>query len=71
MSKTNPTTGDIVRLKSGGPAMTIKDTYPDSSTTHPTEVTCIWFNKDGQLQQRMFKISTLRFYKTDQVKGLA
>lgn len=34
--------GDIVRLKSGGPKMTVTEMYPDVATRKPL-VKCTWF----------------------------
>ena len=35
--------GDVVRLKSGGPKMTVEDVSSDGD-----EVSCAWFNQDAQ-----------------------
>jgi len=42
--------GDIVRLKSGGPPMTIRDASDNDS-----EVICQWFTKSGVLQANSFE----------------
>ncbi|GEO80969.1 YodC family protein [Pararhodospirillum oryzae] len=38
--------GDVVRLKSGGPAMTV-ESVGDHYMTGETGVTCVWFEKVG------------------------
>lgn len=53
MSISEPKIGNLVTLKSGGPAMTIKNigyTAKDSC-----ELTCVWFTKDGQLNEAVFR----------------
>lgn len=44
--------GDIVRLKSGGPVMTV-------ALVDPVCVVCVWFDEHQSLQQASFKIATL------------
>lgn len=52
--------GDVVRLKSGGPAMTVEE-YPvilvpkGEDNTHAK---CVWFN-DKELKQASFPIDSL------------
>jgi uncharacterized protein YodC (DUF2158 family) len=41
--------GDLVRLRSGGPSMTIESVGISSFTEEPT-VFCVWF--DGKMKQR-------------------
>jgi len=45
--------GDVVRLKSGGPLMTIQDfgDYSQSTLGIQDGVSCVWFWKDEQHQQ--------------------
>ena len=43
--------GDLVRLKSGGPLMTVAST--DEADTHG--VWCQWFRDDGTLESNYFK----------------
>lgn len=42
-------TGDTVRLKSGGPLMTVEQTGEHYSVTGPA-VWCVWFEKVGSKQ---------------------
>lgn len=48
------TIGDIVELKSGGPAMTVNRIQTISMYW------CIWFDKDNKLQEAYFKPSLLK-----------
>ena len=50
-------TGDVVRLKTGGPKMTVEalegqrhpsDGYSDAGPVTPGEVGCVWFTKDDE-----------------------
>jgi uncharacterized protein YodC (DUF2158 family) len=55
--------GDTVRLKSGGPLMTVEDaTYSDS-------VRCIWFDDKKQRQREEFDAETLKL-DSDSFGGL-
>ena len=56
--------GDVVYLKSGGPAMTVQNI--DSN-----EVVCIWFNNDNeQALTKIFDIEALKISKdTKQALG--
>jgi uncharacterized protein YodC (DUF2158 family) len=45
--------GDTVRLKSGGPLMTVTSIQPDGT------VWCEWFDKSDVLQGRSFEVSSL------------
>jgi uncharacterized protein YodC (DUF2158 family) len=45
--------GDVVRLKSGGPAMTI-DSFDEDG-----DAVCVWFDSDMKHQSRVFTIGTL------------
>jgi len=38
--------GDLMRLKSGGPTMTILEIYVDDKSL-PTKIVCGWFGRDG------------------------
>ena len=53
--------GDVVRLKSGGPEMTISEC--PLKITHgednPNYVKCKWFDKDGKLSNGTFEIDIL------------
>lgn len=44
--------GDVVRLKSGGPQMTVADTGEDMSGRQM--VWCMWFDEKGARQQETF-----------------
>jgi uncharacterized protein YodC (DUF2158 family) len=44
--------GDLVRLRSGGPLMLVKSVQGD-------QVICSWGNEDGELQSGSFPIATL------------
>lgn len=46
--------GDVVQLKSGGPAMTIQQVHSDRS------VFCQWFDKEGALKQGSFQPQQLQ-----------
>ena len=48
--------GDRVRLKSGGPLMTVASI--DETDTHG--VWCQWFQDDGKLESDYFKPTTLK-----------
>lgn len=47
--------GEVVRVKSGGPAMTIE------YITDSYNIKCVWFNKRQKLKRGEFKSSTLKF----------
>ena len=62
------TIGSIVRLKSGGPEMTVadaSDAAPDKLAvfTEPTEfcgaVTCWWFTPAGDIREKQFPVDLL------------
>lgn len=38
--------GDVVRLKSGGPRMTVVD-FVDETDDFASSVTCVWFHQGG------------------------
>lgn len=52
MSISEPKIGEIVTLKSGGPAMTIKNVIPTSASSR---IVCAWFTKDDQLIEGEFR----------------
>lgn len=47
--------GDTVRLKSGGPVMTVEDVYHHSNTPRAS---CVWFDGNKPIQQA-FEVSSL------------
>jgi uncharacterized protein YodC (DUF2158 family) len=49
--------GDVVRLKSGGPDMTVE------SELKPGRFVCHWFDKEGKLQSATFNEETLDIAK--------
>lgn len=49
--------GDIVRLKSGGPKMTILGIDGDEST-----YACKWFDRNGRLNRDSFQASTIEAF---------
>ncbi|MDT0620865.1 YodC family protein [Croceitalea vernalis] len=57
------TKGDVVRLKSGGPIMTIEkyklETGWDYSKESDHVVVCTWFDNDGKLESRPFEQDAL------------
>ena len=55
--------GDVVRLKSGGPKMTVD--YFDSDTERAL---CVWF-KDGERKQDHFLPETLEKYERSKGPG--
>jgi len=48
-------TGDVVRLKAGGPLMTVERIGEDTLKM----VTCIWFTADNTYQRAFFPTDTL------------
>ena len=48
--------GDVVRLKSGGPAMTVTDIYGSDSRL---SMKCMWFDKELNANHDMFPCLTL------------
>ena len=59
------TVGTIVKLKSGGPDMTIKDVVENYTTKKPTgDVICQWFAGKG-LQQGTFPTDSLELVKPE------
>ncbi len=55
-------TGDVVRLKSGGPNMTVVKYEPKDGV----EVTCQWFNTD-KLIEKSFHQDTLMKYSSPSI----
>lgn len=45
--------GDVVKMKMGGPLMTVNQVYDDE------EVNCIWFDNDHRLNNEDFQSSML------------
>ena len=53
-------TGSKVRLKSGGPLMTVnKDRFEEIKESMDTRVPCIWFDNDQHVQKASFEEETL------------
>lgn len=60
--------GDVVRLKSGGPAMTVSD-YPVKDVDKKVnvgKVECTWFKEGRQLTHALFEEETLEPVNMDQ-----
>lgn len=53
--------GDVVRLKSGGPVMTVHELHPNTSKGPYAETQ--WFGEHGQLRADMFRVEVLEHYK--------
>ena len=53
--------GDIVRLKSGGPKMTVIKYDPAQGA----DLTCQWFEKDSQFKEKSFNQDALEVYQTE------
>ncbi len=53
MSISEPKIGELVTLKSGGPVMTIKNI--GYTRQGACELTCVWFTKDEQLNEGVFR----------------
>jgi len=51
--------GKIVKLKSGGPKMTIVESWNDEYPLYK----CRWFDKEGLLQDEVFEEHTLKILK--------
>jgi len=49
------TPGDVVRLKSGGPKMTVLETKDDM-------VTCKWFDRNGKLHSDGFNLALVETF---------
>lgn len=50
--------GDTVKLKSGGPVMTV-DHYYTTTDKPPLTVVCLWFDSNDALQSATFQQDTL------------
>ena len=62
--------GTIVRLKSGGPSMTVHSSKAhrgDFFTAPWWDVTCVWFDKNGDLQTSKFNSVELVVVGEEQV----
>lgn len=55
--------GDLVRLKSGGPLMTVKDVYDDPNNPFLKDyggyVKCTWFDEKNALRSSEFQQDTI------------
>ena len=54
--------GDVVRLKSGGPEMTVSQ-YPFKTVDggeHEGQVECTWFDSENRLKHKVFKVEELQ-----------
>lgn len=62
--KRPPVVGDTVKLKSGGPSMTIGAVgVPLRSKNDKDGILCVWFTADGIEQSASFAPQTLRLEK--------
>ena len=50
--------GDVVKLKSGGPKMTIKKIGPNNLENAKDDASCVWF-EGNQLKDSRFPLETL------------
>lgn len=50
--------GDVVRLKSGGPSMTVIADYPDH--TNGPSVRCVWFYDQSKPSEDSFVVEALK-----------
>ena len=57
--------GTVVKLNSGGPAMTVQsiDTY--EALDGAEGALCIWFDTQGDSQERVFPVSALKLTEPD------
>jgi len=51
--------GDTVRLKSGGPRMTIIEIRKHMQTKEPTWAQCQWFDEKNKVQEGQFLLTSL------------
>ena len=61
MKDTSMQIGDVVRLKSGGPKMTI-------TALDEAQATCVWFNRNGRNQSDDFPLATIEMFVARQVE---
>lgn len=61
--KTDLAEGDLVRLRSGGPAMSLQEITADGRAV------CMWFDAQGHLQEQAFLLSTLQKQDEEGVSG--
>ena len=55
--------GDIVVLKSGGPAMTVSEVgYEQGYESGPESAWCDWFDDKKQPQRKVFRLSSLQLF---------
>jgi uncharacterized protein YodC (DUF2158 family) len=52
--------GDVVKLKSGGPKMTIEKIGPRSSDNTEVVASCVWFTANEELKDGRFPRETLK-----------
>jgi uncharacterized protein YodC (DUF2158 family) len=52
--------GDVVRLKSGGPKMTVEKIVPQSSNDTELSAQCWWFVKDEEVKTNQFCLKALK-----------
>ena len=57
MTETEFQAGDVVKLKSGGPAMTVQDV---GLGTENTGVKCIWFSSNDMKREEVFRSVLLK-----------
>jgi uncharacterized protein YodC (DUF2158 family) len=58
------TIGNVVRLKSGGPKMTVNGYYSFDGEDSDTDVVCTWFEK-GKVQEATFHQDLLKLLDND------
>ena len=61
--KTELAEGDLVQLRSGGPSMSLQEITSDGRAV------CMWFDAHGQLQEKVFLLSTLQKIDNEGVSG--
>lgn len=55
--------GDVVKLKSGGPTMTVSEIgYEQGYENGPQSAWCDWFDDKNQPQTKVFKLSALQLF---------
>jgi uncharacterized protein YodC (DUF2158 family) len=55
----NINVGDVVKLKSGGPKMTVEKIVPNSSGDSQNIAQCCWFVRDEEAKTDKFGLETL------------